>query len=152
MKNSTEAAAVLSQYLSKYPNDKIAKRLQIELDRASGEASGKRLNNPEEAIKNQNVNAENLRKFDLKPNYPNPFNPYTTIQFTLEEEGFVILRIYNVRGQLVKELVHEKKSTGNHTIIWDAKDEFGRPVTSGIYVLSMKLGQHKLTRKLMLAR
>jgi len=71
--------------------------------------------------------------FALTQNYPNPFNPSTTINFALPEAGKVTLRIYSVTGQLVRELAHARYSGGRHQLVWDALDEKGARVASGIY-------------------
>ena len=147
LRNKTEAAAILAQYVSKYPNDIITKRLQIELDKATDEASGKLLNSPEVA-----ANFESVAKFELLPNYPNPFNPSTTILFELPQEELVVLRIYNLKGQLVTELVNELKQAGRHSVIWNAEDQSDRFVASGVYILTLELGRQKFTRKLMLVK
>jgi len=71
--------------------------------------------------------------FDLKQNYPNPFNPSTTIGFALPDAGKVTLRIYSLTGQLVRELANANYAGGRHQIVWDAKDERGLRVASGVY-------------------
>ncbi len=152
LRNKTEAAAILEQYVSKYPNDKITSRLQIELDKTTDEGIGKSLNTPEIEIAKDVVNFESQKIFELLPNYPNPFNPSTTILFELPQEEMVVLRIFNLRGQLVRELINELKEAGRHSVIWNAEDEFGRFVASGVYILTLELGRQKLTRKLMLVK
>ena len=64
----------------------------------------------------------------LRQNYPNPFNPNTTIEYQLKKAGYVELKIYNVKGQLVDTLVKDKQNTGNYSVIWDAKG-----ISSGMY-------------------
>lgn len=66
-------------------------------------------------------------------NYPNPFNPTTTLSFSLPAEMVCNLEIYNVRGQKVKTLLNENKMAGRHSIVWDGKDDNGRSVSSGVY-------------------
>ncbi len=73
--------------------------------------------------------------FTLHQNYPNPFNPQTTIKFELPEAQTVSVLIYNINGQLVRTLInHENLQAGVHKLVWDATDDFGRPVSSGIYI------------------
>ena len=69
----------------------------------------------------------------LKQNYPNPFNPTTNIDFSLKEDSFVSLNIYNVRGQKVKTLVTDEMQAGNHSVVWNGKNDSGKSVSSGIY-------------------
>ncbi|MCD4817789.1 MAG: T9SS type A sorting domain-containing protein [Candidatus Cloacimonetes bacterium] len=66
-------------------------------------------------------------------NYPNPFNPSTTISFSISAKSNIELSIYNVKGQKVKSLVNESFKKGNHSVIWYGVDESGKSVSSGIY-------------------
>ncbi|MCP4547992.1 MAG: T9SS type A sorting domain-containing protein [bacterium] len=70
----------------------------------------------------------------LLPNYPNPFNPVTTIKYTLPQAAIVSLRIFDVGGRLVRRLEEgEMKSAGNHTVSWNGCDDRSRPLPAGIY-------------------
>ena len=96
-------------------------------------------------------------KFNVYGNYPNPFNPATTIEYDLGmNEGprqQVSLSIYNVLGQHVKTLVNEEKRIGRYTVRWFGKDEFGSSVSSGIYFARMMTDRGIVkTRKIMLIR
>jgi len=66
-------------------------------------------------------------------NYPNPFNPTTTISYNLPNSGQTEISVYNIKGQLVKQLVNEFQESGEHTITWNGKDDSDNPVSSGIY-------------------
>jgi hypothetical protein len=68
---------------------------------------------------------------------PNPFNPSTTIAYSLPSAGDTTLRIYNTRGQMVKTLVHEQLEAGNHSVTWDGMDDKGKPVASGVYLVRL---------------
>ncbi|MDA3814446.1 MAG: T9SS type A sorting domain-containing protein, partial [Candidatus Cloacimonetes bacterium] len=70
----------------------------------------------------------------LYQNVPNPFNPETNIKFYLDESSHVSLEIYNIKGQLVKTLVNNDLSAGEHSFIWNGKDGNGNQVASGIYL------------------
>jgi parallel beta-helix repeat protein len=74
----------------------------------------------------------------LGSNYPNPFNPSTTIQYGLKEAGSVRINVYNSRGQLVRTLVDENKAAGTYRVVWDGKDGRNRSVSSGIYYFRME--------------
>jgi hypothetical protein len=89
---------------------------------------------------------------ELKGNYPNPFNPETAIRFSTKESGKVRLSIYNVRGQLIRNLVNEDLSPGNHRIIWNGRDENGSSVASGIYMYRMETSTYTKTLKMMLMK
>jgi len=88
----------------------------------------------------------------LKANYPNPFNPETTITYSLKEAGFVEIQIFNLKGQLVKSLVRDSKAAGEHRVIWNGKDEAGNLVGSGIYLCNLKSGAINLSRKMIMAK
>ncbi len=89
---------------------------------------------------------------ELKGNYPNPFNPETTIRYSVSDNSPVVLEIYNVKGQLVKTLVNEVKASGNHTAVWNGKDNNGSSVSSGVYFYKMKAGKFSSTRKMILMK
>ncbi len=75
-----------------------------------------------------------IKEFELYQNYPNPFNPKTTIKYNLEKKTNVILKMYNIHGQEVKTLVNKLQTSGGKSITWDGTDNFGRKVSSGVYV------------------
>jgi len=96
-----------------------------------------------------NDNTEKPSSFKLIGNYPNPFNPTTTINFSLPETGFVSLNIYNITGQKVRDLVSENMEPGDHSVLWDGRDEYGSMVSSGMYLSQLRMGNnvqiHKMT-------
>ncbi|MCK5051913.1 MAG: T9SS type A sorting domain-containing protein [Candidatus Cloacimonetes bacterium] len=69
----------------------------------------------------------------LLGNYPNPFNPETTIRYNLKNNSAVTIEIYNTKGQLVRTLVNSFQEAGMHSTVWNGKDTNGRNVSSGIY-------------------
>jgi photosystem II stability/assembly factor-like uncharacterized protein len=100
--------------------------------------------------------------FYLSQNYPNPFlsgaksrlagNPVTTINFTLPASGEVSLVIYNMNGQVVKQVAGGNFASGNHSIVWDATDARGLRVPSGVYLYVLKAGAFTAQRKLVLMK
>ncbi len=90
----------------------------------------------------------------LDPAYPNPFTQRTTLRFTLGGTAPqpVTLEIYNLLGQRVRTLVHTTLPPGVHEVIWNATDEAGRPVASGMYLYRLQVGRQALTRTLTLVR
>jgi hypothetical protein len=88
----------------------------------------------------------------LGPNYPNPFNPSTTIEFTLPETGITSLVIYNIAGQKVRRLIAELMTAGKHTVVWDGKDESGLAVSAGIYFARLTCGVMTTTGKMVLIK
>jgi subtilisin family serine protease len=90
--------------------------------------------------------------FSLSQNYPNPFNPTTAINFTLPSAQDVSLVIYNLLGQRVKLLRTGRLPAGQHTVAWNATDESGRQVASGVYFYRLTAGENSLRRKMLLLR
>ncbi len=72
--------------------------------------------------------------------HPNPFNPSTVIRFNLPEENVVALRIYDVQGRTVQEWHEHRRAAGEHRIVWDGRDQFGKTVASGIYFSELRFG------------
>jgi len=88
----------------------------------------------------------------LVGNYPNPFNPTTTISFSLKEAGIVAIDIFNMKGQLVKTLINEEMTGAYHNVVWNGKDNKNKQVTSGIYFYKMKTGKYQETKKMILMK
>jgi len=88
----------------------------------------------------------------LKGNYPNPFNPETTIEFSLTEPGEVTIAIYNIKGQLVRSLVNDSYQAGSHSVVWDGRADNGREVVSGIYFSRMESGNYSGIRKMIMIK
>ena len=84
--------------------------------------------------------------------FPNPFNPATTIQFTLSQSTGARLQIFDIGGQLVRTLVDERRSAGRHSAMWDGRDDAGRGIASGVYVARLLVAGGGDSRKLLLAR
>ena len=92
-------------------------------------------------------------EFALLQNFPNPFNPDTTIGYELAESADVTLQIYNVVGQVVRTLIAaEPQSVGRYQVRWDGMDDRGTPVSSGIYFYQLSAGKFQDVRKLMLLK
>ncbi len=88
----------------------------------------------------------------LHQNYPNPFNPETTISFDMPKAGFANLSIYNVKGQLIKNLINENLDFGRHSVVWNGTDNNGKPVTSGLYLYRLTTNGVTETKKMMLMK
>ncbi len=93
------------------------------------------------------------REFALHQNFPNPFNPDTTIKYDLAESADVTLQIYNVLGQVVRTLVaSEVQNAGRYQIRWNGMDDRGVPVSSGVYFYRISAGEFQNVQKLMLLK
>tara|TARA_A100001037_G_C15150875_1_gene639140 strand:+ start:3752 stop:6433 length:2682 start_codon:yes stop_codon:yes gene_type:complete len=89
-------------------------------------------------------------KFNLIQNFPNPFNPVTTIQFTLGEDGFFSLKIFNLNGQLVNILLEDRGIKGKiYSTVWDGKNSSGEKVTTGMYIYSLETVEGTFSRKML---
>jgi hypothetical protein len=88
----------------------------------------------------------------LYANYPNPFNPSTTLSFDLAVAGRTELRIFNLRGQLVKTLCNHELTAGKHRYVWDGRDSSNRSVASGVYFYRLDSPQYRKTRKMLLVK
>ena len=88
----------------------------------------------------------------LFPAFPNPFNPQTTVSFFLPHESKVRLRVYDLLGRVVRTLVGTRLSAGYHTLIWKGRDEEGRTVAAGVYLLELRAQDFRQVRKLLLLK
>lgn len=87
----------------------------------------------------------------LHPNFPNPFNPRTTIAFVLPEREVVSLRIFDMSGRLVKELITaEPHTSGRHEVVWNGRDDAGHPVASGTYLYRLDARSYRETKRMVL--
>ncbi len=86
----------------------------------------------------------------LLGNYPNPFNPETTISYSVKDAASVRIEIFNSKGQHVRTLVDEIQASGWYSAVWNGRDDNGRPVSSGVYMYRMNAGNYHKTRKMIL--
>ena len=91
-------------------------------------------------------------KFELSQNFPNPFNPSTEINFSLEKNQPVTLRIYDVKGELVKTLVNNLMSSGSHQIIWDGTNDKGMRQASGVYFYRLQSEANFSVKKMLMLK
>lgn len=126
-----EAAAVLElQHGESQTIDLPAKTLTLQMSGQSGPPD-----------------ADLPEKYELAANYPNPFNPATTIRYSLPEQGMVHLAVYNLLGQKVATLINEERPAGHHEVIFDATG-----FSSGVYIYRMQAGHFSTTKKMMLVK
>lgn len=88
----------------------------------------------------------------LNANFPNPFNPTTTLSFNLPQQGPAKLEIFNVKGQLVNTLVDKLLPSGSHSLVWNGVDKHNRPVASGVYYYRLSTAQGSLKKKMILMK
>ncbi|KAA3606497.1 MAG: T9SS C-terminal target domain-containing protein [Calditrichaeota bacterium] len=97
-----------------------------------------------------------IDRFVLRQNYPNPFNPETTISFEVpnvtSSMSRVEISIFNIKGQVVRNLVNQAYSGGLHSVVWDGKDNSGKSLASGVYFFKLRTNDNQLTRKMLLLK
>ncbi len=98
------------------------------------------------------VDDESPYGFALKGNYPNPFNPTTTIEFSLPEAGVAELTVYNLAGQKIRELLSGTMSAGQHSVIWNGCDDSGLTVSNGVYLARLRMNDTAVTGRMMLMK
>jgi len=88
----------------------------------------------------------------LYPNYPNPFNPVTTLRYDLPENAMINITIYDMLGRQVKTLINQTQDAGYRSVIWDATNDYGKPVSAGLYLYQIQAGEYIQTKKMVLLK
>jgi hypothetical protein len=92
------------------------------------------------------------KRWALHPNFPNPFNPETTIRYTVPEKGRIQLRIFDLLGREVALLLDREALPGSYQTTWNGIDSWGQPVSSGIYLYELRSGAYHEVRRMLLLR
>ena len=87
-------------------------------------------------------------QYALHQNYPNPFNPTTTLQYNLPNDEFVNITIYDMLGNVINNLVHGNQNSGYKSVLWNATNNQGQPVSAGVYLYSIETGDFRQTKKM----
>ncbi len=90
--------------------------------------------------------------FSLKQNFPNPFNPSTMIGFSVPTSGLVTVKVYDILGRSVKTLVNANMTSGNYSVVWDATDDNGKRVSTGVYLYKITAGSFSATKRMLLMK
>ncbi|MDC3333550.1 T9SS type A sorting domain-containing protein [Candidatus Marinimicrobia bacterium] len=90
--------------------------------------------------------------FLMHQNYPNPFNPSTIIRYNLPYGELVNINIYDVKGTIIKSLINTNQEAGNRSIVWDATNNTGQPVSAGLYIYTIQVGGFRQSRKMVLVK
>ena len=90
--------------------------------------------------------------YALNQNYPNPFNPTTQINYELPNHNFVNIDIYDVIGHKIKSLVSSNQEAGYKSVVWNATNELGQPVSAGMYIYTIQAGEFRQTKKMVLLK
>jgi len=91
-------------------------------------------------------------KFAIHQNYPNPFNPITTLRYDLPEQANVNIIIYDMLGRQVRTLLNQTQDAGYRSVIWDATNDYGKPVSAGVYLYKIQAGEFVQTKKMVLLK
>jgi hypothetical protein len=137
-------ASQLDSLVVRWTNGQVDTYHGVEADGLLRLVEGRQLTAVEEALPDP--------VFSLAPNYPNPFNPSTAIEFSLAEEAEVRLVVYNSLGQPVRQLLDQRLEAGAHRIAWDGRDRQGRSLASGVYFCRLRAGGREGVRSMLLLR
>ena len=91
-------------------------------------------------------------EFALHQNYPNPFNPTTTLRYDLPQDSHVLITIYDIRGRKVKTLINENQNAGYRITQWNATNDFGQPISAGMYIYAIQAGDFRTVKKMILLK
>ena len=92
------------------------------------------------------------KEVELQSNFPNPFNPTTSIKFGLPQDDYVRLTVFSMNGQKVKTLIKGQVPKGYHRVVWDGTNESGQPVSGGLYIYELKTGNKRILKKMLLVK
>jgi flagellar hook assembly protein FlgD len=90
--------------------------------------------------------------FAIHQNYPNPFNPVTTLRYELPENNLVNITIYDILGREVRTMVNTTQDAGYKSVIWNATNDYGKPVSAGVYLYQIQAGDFIQTKKMVLLK
>jgi len=91
-------------------------------------------------------------KFSLYQNYPNPFNPVTRINYDLPIQGNVTITIHDILGRQIKTLVNQVQPAGHRSVIWNATNDYDKPVGAGVYLYRISAGDFHSVKKMVLLK
>ena len=90
--------------------------------------------------------------YNIHQNYPNPFNPITTLRYDLPENSYVNVTVYDILGREVRTLVNSTQDAGFKSVIWNATNDYGEPVSAGVYLYQIQAGEFVQTKKMVLLK
>jgi hypothetical protein len=93
-----------------------------------------------------------LSVFRINQNYPNPFNPITTLRYDLPENSYVNVTVYDMLGREIRTLVNQHQDAGFKSVTWNATNDYGKPVSAGVYIYQIQAGDYISTKKMVLLK
>ena len=145
--SGTQQRLILSFQLNSAPNPEQAMPIRI-IDYCYNDSPVYSINHPLAWASATEI----PEKFDLLPNYPNPFNAGTIIRYQLPEKSRVTVKVFNSLGQAVRTVVDQQNQAGYFEVVWDGKDDNRRTLSSGIYLCHFQAGQVHQVQKMVLLR
>ena len=103
-------------------------------------------------LASNNVNNQLPHAFNVYSNYPNPFNPVTTLRYDLPEDALVNITIYDIMGRIVRTLINSQQNAGFKSIQWNATNDAGSPLSAGLYLYKIQADYLVQTRKMVLLK
>jgi len=103
-------------------------------------------------IKGSSDNGQVIETFKIFQNYPNPFNLSTTIIYQIPGVSKIKVNIYNINGELIKELLNETQNPGEYQLVWDGTDKANKHVASGVYIYSVRSDEQLLSKQMILLK
>lgn len=149
LEDDEKAAEVLALLKQKYPDYELTQIAQFDVGEKVDWFVGKGFGPREQPLAKTIAAPDEYR---LGANYPNPFNPTTTISYDLPDDARVSLVIYDILGRQVVRLVDSQVSAGYHSVTWDAKDQSGKRVANGIYIYMIKANKFKASKKMVVVK
>ena len=159
---SYSAQGLGGQVIAVYPEYDLVIGAQSEIDWANydtnshSELLNYRIHDIALMFENLQLNNDNdvqsPSSFKLYSNYPNPFNPVTTLRYDLPGNGLVNITIYDMLGNVINQLVNEVQNSGYKSIQWNATNSQGQPVSAGVYLYSIEAGDFRQTKKMILLK
>jgi hypothetical protein len=107
---------------------------------------------PEFYLHSKDENGPINQKIIIHQNYPNPFNPVTTLRYGLPEEAHVQITIYDMMGRIINNLVSSQQTAGYKSLLWNATNNAGQPVSAGIYLYTIEAGWGRESKKMVLLK
>ena len=90
--------------------------------------------------------------YALHQNYPNPFNPVTNLSYDLPEDAMVNITVFDMMGRVVRTLVNGQQSAGYKSLLWNATNNSGQPISAGLYIYTIQAGEFSQTKKMILLK
>jgi hypothetical protein len=140
-----------------FPDNNLDERWVLVDDQTGEEYS---LSSKDELLIEASLSSMTLKKetpvipeiFTLHQNFPNPFNPITTLRYDLPEDNFVMLTVYDMLGREIIQMVNTHQQAGFRSVQWDATDSMGSPVSAGVYLYQIEAGEFIQTKKMVLLK